>query len=366
MSAEAADGQAKAGTDIILEKVGRAGCVTFNRPKALNALTYDMFDALEAHYLKWSEDPDIYGIVMESTSDRAFSAGGDIRALYDWRQRGEIDTILGLYGSEYQHNYTLDRFTKPHIPLVNGIVMGGGVGVCLYGTHFVAGEALRFAMPEVGIGFFPDVGATYFLPRFPGEIGLYLALTGRAVDRADAYYLGIATHCVDTEHFPEIRLAMTEGEPIDEVLRPLHRDPGTSEVERLQPTIDRIFGVDSVEEVLAGLDAETGDTRDWAHGVAAEIRTKSPTSLKVAYRQMRDGKSMALDEALKVEYRLAHRFITGDEFYEGVRAAIVDKDQAPNWQPAKLEDVTQDMVDAFFAPLDGGDLELINRFKQPD
>lgn len=349
-----------------LEKVGRAGCVMLDRPKALNALTYEMFDALEAHYLEWSDDPHIYGIIMESTNSRAFSAGGDIRALYDWRKEGEIDKILGLYGSEYQHNYTLDRFTKPHIPLVNGIVMGGGVGVCLYGTHFVAGEGLRFAMPEVGIGFFPDIGATYFLPRLSGETGLYMALTGRSVDRADAFYLGIATHCVDAEHFPAVREAMTEGEPIDDVLAALHRDPGPSAIEALQPVISRLFAVASVEAVLEGLDAETGEFAEWAGDVAAEIRSKSPTSLKVAFRQMREGVTMSLNQALKLEYRLAHRFINGEELYEGVRAALVDKDQSPKWSPAELEAVTPQMIDAYFAPLETGELELVNQFKQPD
>ncbi len=353
-------------TGMRLEKVGRAGCVTLDRPKALNALTYEMFDALETHYLAWSDDPDIYGIVMESTDSRAFSAGGDIRALYDWREQGQIDKILGLYGSEYQHNYTLDRFTKPHVPLVNGIVMGGGVGVCLYGTHFVAGETLRFAMPEVGIGFFPDIGATYFLPRLPGETGLYLALTGRSIDRADAYYLDIATHCVDAEHFPAIREAMTEGEPIDDALADLHRDPGPSSIEALQPVISRLFGVGSVEAVLDRLDAETGEFAEWAHEVAAEIRTKSPTSLKVAFRQIREGGAMSLEQALKLEYRLAHRFITGTELYEGVRAALVDKDQSPSWSPAELEAVTPQMVDTYFEHLETGELELVNQFKQPE
>ena len=191
------------------------------------------------------------------TSDRAFCSGGDLKAIYEAKTSGNIDTILEKYTSEYQHNWTLDRFMKPHVALMDGIVFGGGVGASLYGTHKVAGENYSLAMPEVRIGFFPDVGATFFLPRLPGQIGLYLALTGNAIDRADAYALGLLTHCIDASEFDAICDAMSDAEPIDPVLDSRHVDPGPSELLKMQYQIDRHFSHASVEDILASLDSAT-------------------------------------------------------------------------------------------------------------
>ncbi|MCG8562358.1 MAG: enoyl-CoA hydratase/isomerase family protein [Hyphomicrobiales bacterium] len=349
--------------DIVLEKKGRCGFITFDRDRALNALTYDMIAQMEEHYQTWIRDPDIYGVIMQSTDPRAFCSGGDLKALYEWRQADALETALKLYGTEYQHNWSLERFSKPNVALIDGIVMGGGVGACFYGTHRVVTEKVRFAMPEVAIGFFPDVGATYFLPRFPGKCGLYLGLTGRTVGQADAFYLGFATHCVPANAFDAIRQAMIEAEPIDTVLEGLHRDPGESWLQQNQAAIDRLFSGRSVEEILAALDAESGALADWAKETAAEIRKKSPFSLKVAFRQVEVGADMTLDEALKLEFRIARRFISGDEFYEGIRAAIIDKDNAPRWNPATLDAVGDDRVSAVFAPLEGGELDLVDPFR---
>ncbi len=348
--------------DILFENNNRCGVITLNRPKALNAVSYDMFAALDGHYLKWAADPHIYAVIIQSSSERAFCSGGDIRALYDLWHEGRLETILQLYGNEYQHNWTLDRFLKPQVALIEGIVMGGGVGVSLYGTHRVAGERYKFAMPEVGIGFFPDVGATWFLPRLQGKTGLYLALTGRAIDRADAYYLGLATHCIDAPSFGAIRDALSEAEPVDPLLDNLHEEPGPSEIERLQPAIGRLFDAGSVEEVLARLDGETGENAVWAKAAAADIREKSPTSLKIAFEQMKRGPALGLDEALKLDFAIARRFMESGEFFEGIRAAIIDKDQKPKWSPAALEDVSDELVASYFEPLAGGGLDLVNPF----
>ncbi|MDH3581516.1 MAG: enoyl-CoA hydratase/isomerase family protein [Hyphomicrobiales bacterium] len=349
-------------TDILFEQNNRCGVVTLNRPKALNAMTYEMFAALDAEYKQWADDPHIYGVIMQSAGGRAFCSGGDIRALYDWWRAGDIATILQLYGTEYQHNWTLDRFLKPHVALIDGIVMGGGVGVSLYGTHRVAGANYRFAMPEVGIGFFPDVGATWFLSRLAGKTGLYLALTGRTIDAADAYSLGLVTHCIAAGHYPAIHEALSEAEPVDALLAGFHQDPGASDIAARRADIDRLFSAASVEEVLGNLDAETGDMEKWAREAAADIRTKSPTGLKVAFQQMQRGPKLQLDEALELEFAIARRFFDGEEFFEGIRAAIIDKDQKPNWSPATLEQVTDEMIEAFFAPLPDSGLELVNPF----
>lgn len=345
-------------TEILFEKDNRCGLITLNRPAVLNALNYDMIAALERHYADCTADPHIYAVILQSSSERAFCSGGDIRKIHELRQAGELSTILRLYGSEYQHNWTLDRFLKPHVALIDGIVYGGGVGVSLYGTHRVAGENYRFAMPEAGIGFFPDVGATWFLPRLQGRTGLYLALTGRSIDAADAFYLGLVTHCIDKSRHGAIREALSEAEPVDAFLDGLHRDPGPGELAGLQDDIDRLFDAASVQDILNNLDDEAGENASWAKATAAEIRTKSPTSLCVAYEQIRRGGELTLDEALELEFAIARRFMEGEEFFEGIRAAIIDKDNRPKWSPSRLQDIRPESVEAYFAPLPDATLEL--------
>jgi enoyl-CoA hydratase len=354
------------GEDLIVREEGRAGLLTLNRPKALNALTLPMIRTLETQYVKWAANPRTYGIVLDAVPGRAFCGGGDIRALTDYA-RADPEGALQFFREEYQHNWSLERFTKPNVSLINGIVMGGGVGISLYGTHRVAGENLVFAMPETGIGFFPDIGGGYFLSRFPGETGMYLGLTGNSVGRADAFYLGVATHCVDAAEFDPIRRAMIEGDPIDPVLDSLHRNPGESALGRLRPAIDRIFSADSVEAILARLDSETGQHADWARETAATIRQRAPLALKIAFRQIREGRhKRSLKEELAVEYRLVNRMLLHPDLQEGVRSQIIDKDRSPKWQPATLAEVTDEMVHACFAPLPAGDLQLEDRWNLID
>ena len=348
--------------DILFEKANRCGIITLNRKKTLNALTYDMLASIAPQYKAWSDDIDIYCIVMRSADPRGFCAGGDLRAIWEWHERGQVDATLSHYGIEYQNNWALEKLKKPHISLIDGVVMGGGVGITLYGTHRVVGENTRFAMPEVSVGYFPDIGASYFLPRMPGETGMYLALTGRAVGQSDAFYLGFATHCIKAEKFDAILAELCEAEPVDELLYRHHQNPGDAELPKLRPIIDRIFAADSVEEIVEGLRAETGEMADWARETADEIGKKSPISLKVAFRQVREGAKLELDQALRLEYRIARRFLQGDEVYEGVRAALIDKDRKPKWNPASLEQITSEMVDRYFAPLEEGELELVDPF----
>jgi enoyl-CoA hydratase len=348
--------------DLLLREEGRAGILTLNRPRALNALTLGMIRTLEKQYVKWAETPRVYGIVLEAAPGRAFCGGGDIRALTEGA-RADPDGALQFFREEYQHNWTLERFTKPNVSLIDGIVMGGGVGISLYGTHRVAGENMVFAMPETGIGFFPDIGGGWFLSRFPGQTGMYLGLTGSAIRRPDAYYLGIATHCVDAGQFDTIRNAMIEGDPIDPLLDRLHRHPGPGELEALRPAIDRIFSADGVEAILARLDAETGAHADWARQTAAAIRQRAPLALKVTHRLIREalGKR-SLKEELIVEYRLVRRMLFHPDLAEGVRSQIIDKDRSPKWQPATLADVTDEMVNACFEMQPEDELPLEDRW----
>jgi enoyl-CoA hydratase len=351
--------------DILIRQEGRAGLITLNRPKAMNALTLNMIRTLEAQFIKWGTVGRIYAIIIDAAPGRAFCGGGDMRAVMASGLE-DPSAALQFFREEYQHNWTLDRFIKPRIALIDGIVMGGGVGISIYGTHRVASENIIFAMPETGIGFFPDIGAGYFLPRFPGETGMYLGLTGVSVGQADAHYIGYVTHCVPTADFDRIRQAAIEGEPIDTVLDNLHRDPGESRLSVLRPAIDRIFSADSVEEILARLDAENSAYAEWAHETATLLRQRAPMSLKVAFRQIREGrKAASLAEALKTEFRLVSRMAFLHDVREGVRAQLIDKDRAPKWQPATLADVTDAMVDACFAPLPAGEpeLELIERWR---
>ena len=349
-------------TDILFETKHRCGLVTLNRPKVLNAISYDMIAGMEEHYIEWAGDADIYGVVLKSSGGRAFCSGGDLKALHDWWKGGKVSTILDKYTIEYQHNWTLDRFIKPHVSLMDGYVFGGGAGISLYGTHKVAGENYRFAMPEAAIGFFPDVGATHFLTRMPGQIGLYLALTGAQIGRADAYALGLLTHCIDASEFDTIQAAMCEADPIDPVLDGRHVDPGRSDLLEMQATIDRHFGIGSVEDIIESLKDATGSEAGWARDAAARMDKNSPLSLKVAFHQLRRCGQPSLEAALALDARLAHHFLTGDEVYEGIRSLLIDKDGKPKWSHSTVNEVSDDMVEAMFEPAETVEFKPINPF----
>jgi enoyl-CoA hydratase len=354
----------EAGNEIVTAIENRAALVRLNRPKALNAVTLDMIHGLSALYHRCAKDPHIYGVVMEAEG-KAFSAGGDIRTIRDWIQN-DLAQADKFYAEEYQHNWLLQCFRKRHVALMNGVTMGGGVGISIFGTHRAAGEAMSFAMPETGIGFFPDIGGSWFLPRMPGMVGLYLGLTGHICDRADAYYAGAVTHCIPAAQFGAVKAAMIEGGPIDTVLDGLHGHPGEGPLEKHREPIDRIFSAASVEEIVRRLENEQGAWHDWARKTLAGLSKKSPLSLKVAFEQLRRGKGYkTLKEALIVEYRLAARLIRRPDFPEGIRAVIVDKDQSPKWQPATLGEVSEALVQSLFEPLPQGDLTLADYWMPP-
>ena len=336
-------------TDVLFEKRGAVGLITLNRPKALNALTHAMCVEMKAQLDAWAVDDAIRFVVIRGEGERAFCAGGDIRALYESGKAG-TPYALDFYRDEYRLDAAVKHFPKPYIALLHGIVMGGGVGVSVNGAQRVADESLVFAMPETGIGLFPDVGGSYFLPRCPGEIGMYLALTGARLKIMDALYAGIVTHYVPAARTQEFLDKLAGGMTFMWAVGQLVGSAETAPLAAHRAAIDKCFSGNSVEDILSRLDAEgTG----WAAETAKIIRAKSPTSLKIAYRQIREGRNLKFDECMKMEYRMVNRIIAGHDFYEGVRAAIIEKDNAPKWRPADLAGVTDADADAYFAPLDG-------------
>lgn len=338
--------------EAICEIRGAAGVITLNRPKALNAVTLGMVRAIRTALDAWSEDPAVTRVVIRGAGEKAFSAGGDIRQLYDLGRAGRQDEALVFWREEYVLNGLIHAYPKPYVALIDGIVMGGGVGVSLHGSHRVAGDRYLFAMPEVGIGFFPDVGATFALPRLPGEAGTWLALTGARVRTADAVALGLATHAAPSAAFPAILDDLAAGKPVDDVLAAHAHAPGDAPVSANRGDIDRCFVGASVGEILDRLDGAAAAGSAFAADAAAVIRSKSPTSLAVALEQMRRGRGLNFAEAMRTEYRIVSRMVDTPDFYEGVRAAVIDKDQSPNWSPAALAQVDEARVAAYFAPLE--------------
>jgi enoyl-CoA hydratase len=340
--------------EVLFERQGAIGLITLNRPKALNALTRAMCVEMKAQLDEWANDAAIKSVVIRGAGERAFCAGGDIRALYESGRAG-TPYALDFYRDEYILNAAIKHFPKPYIALIHGIVMGGGVGVSVHGSHRVVDETATFAMPETGIGLFPDVGGSYFLPRCPGQIGMYLALTGARLKTADTLYAGVATHFVPAAKWDGLLERLADGRSPGDALGTLGESVPGDFLNAHRSAIDRLFARGSVEEILAALDAEH---TDFADDTAKIIRTKSPTSLKIAFRQIRDGAKCGFDDCMRMEFRMVNRIIAGHDFYEGVRATILDKDGAPKWNPAELSKVGDADVDAYFAPLDNKELLL--------
>lgn len=358
---ESANKQAKeVVSDLAIEPQGSLAIITLNRPRALNALNAVMRAQLTEAYPSFARNPQIYACVIQSACPKMFSAGGDVRELIKWK-REQPEQARRAFAKEYSLNWLHECFSKPTISLIDGPVMGSGVGITAYGTHRVAGEEYRFAMPETAIGLFPDVGTAYALAQFSNEIGMYLGLTGRAISAADAYVLGLVTHCIPAARFEEIKTSLIDTWPVDPLLDERHVEPGPGELEPLLKHIARCFSAPSVEEIIERLDAVESKDRDWAQSVIADLKDRSPLSLKVTYRHIRGARELDLRQTLQLDYRLACRFLDSHDFEEGVRAALIDKDGKPRWQPSRLEDVGSAMVDEIFSPMGSGELVLPTR-----
>lgn len=340
--------------EVLFEIIGKSGVITLNRPDALNALTLNMVRMMKPVLAEWAGNDAVENIIIEGTGAKGFCAGGDIRALHDWGRAGAPEAT-GFYREEYVLNRIIKTYPKPYIALIDGITMGGGVGVSVHGSHRVATENTLFAMPETGIGLLPDVGGTYFLPRLPGQIGAWLVLTGARLRGADALAAGVATHHMAAEKMPALKAALAEGGDVDAILAAYHQQPDDASLPSLQADIDRLFVGDGVTDIQAALLADGGD---WANRQAEALAGKSPISAAVALRQMRDGLHADFDECMRMEMRAVTRIMARDDFYEGVRATIIEKDGAPKWSPAAHEDVSASEIDDIFASLGEDELQF--------
>lgn len=337
--------------ELTITREGAAGVIELNRPGRRNAITSGMRAEVAAAIPKLARDAGVYAIIIRSAVPGVFSAGGDLRELSRAAQE-RPDEARKMLANEYALNWLLECFSKPTVSLIDGLVMGSGAGLSAYGTHKVAGENYAFAMPETAVGLFPDDGLAWVFARMPGQVGLYLGLTGRRIGRADAYRLGLVTHCIAADRFGEIEQGLRAADPVDPLLDDRHEDPGPGEIHQFRDALERCFAGQSVEEILARLAeaaARGGAEGAWCAGVRDDLDRGSPTALKVAFRHIREAADRDLRQTLTIDYRLACQMLRAHDFHEGVRAMLVDKDQQPRWAPAHVAEVTDAMLDRLFA-----------------
>ena len=339
-------------SETISERRGRAGFITLNRPRALNALNLTMVREISDALDKFERDPDVALVVIAGAGERAFCAGGDIRKLYEQGKAGDHAAQRAFWREEYILDRRISRYSKPYVALIDGIVMGGGVGVSMHGAYRVVSEKAVFAMPEVGIGFFPDVGATYLMPRLPRRLGVFLVLTGLSVKAGDIFALGLATSFTPSAKFAELGEALAFGSrPLEETLAAFAAPPPAAPLMAAADWIEVAFADLDLAKIRAAVEAAAGENKPLAAEALDSLIKKSPTTQAIALRQMQVGATLTLDEALQLDFRIVSRIALGHDFYEGVRAVIVDKDNRPLWRPALGEPLPTAEIDAYFAPL---------------
>jgi enoyl-CoA hydratase len=339
--------------EVLFEVKGSVGHIVLNRPKALNALTLPMVRLIAPQMEAWAKDKAVKAVVISGAGDRAFCAGGDVAEIYRRKIAGDMSLGRDFFREEYIVNRDIFRFPKPWIALLDGITMGGGVGLSVHGRFRIVTEKFLFAMPETGIGLFPDVGGGHFLPRLPGQLGMYLALTGQRLKAADALYCGVATHFVSSDRVPALKEALENlsdagDQAIETVLEKFTGDAGAATLSPHRAMIDHHFGGDTVDSIVASL---AKDSSEWAQKTAAALARLSPTSMKITFRQIRLGGEMSFEDIMTMEYRISQGCMNAHDFYEGVRAVLIDKDNAPKWNPAALADVTEEIVARHFMPV---------------
>ncbi|MFD3544252.1 enoyl-CoA hydratase/isomerase family protein [Streptomyces sp. NPDC058655] len=338
---------------VLFDIEGRTGVVTLNRPKALNALTHPMVVRIDRALAAWEHDPAVLQVLIRGAGERGLCAGGDIRAIHDDAKAGTAASA-GFWRDEYRLNARIARYPKPYAALMDGIVMGGGVGVSAHGDVRVVTERSRVAMPETGIGFVPDVGGTHLLARAPGGLGTHLALTGAAVGAADAVLCGLADHFVPSAELPALTAALADA-PVREVVERYARKPPGGELAARRDWIDHCYAADTVEEIV---DRLRGHGDPAAKEAAETVLAKSPTALKVTLSALRRAPALGpLERVLEQEYRTSCHALAAPDLVEGIRAQVIDKDRTPHWSPASLAEIADADVERFFAPL-GEDREL--------
>lgn len=347
--------------ELLFSQEGQLGFITLNRPKALNALTLTMIMALQKQLSIWKEDNSIKAVVVQAVPGNAFCAGGDIRWLYNSGRSKESEQMQ-FFWHEYRLNHFIHHFGKPYISLLDGITMGGGVGISMHGSHPIASERFVFAMPETGIGFFPDIGASYLLNRCPGFLGVYLGLTGNKLGPHDARKAGLVKQVVFNEHMQSMIDALKNEDlsedafnRVDHCISSFASDGMSTEASQIKPLIDVCFSKPTVELIRESLQSTEGV---WALGVDNTLLQKSPLSLKITLAQLQKAKGLSLAECLKMDFDLSGHFMQGSDFYEGVRSLLINKDKNPQWKPSSLDLVTDTMVVNYFERLSSG-LELM-------
>ena len=337
--------------DVTFGQKKNLGLITLARPNALNALTLAMIKTIQQQLIAWQLDDAIHAVVIQGEGEKAFCAGGDVRWLYE-QGRHHDALLMQFFWHEYRLNNYIHHYPKPYIALLNGMTMGGGVGVALHGSHSIASERFKFAMPETTIGFFPDIGSSHLLSRCPGELGAYLGLTGNRLNAEDAYFCKLIKAIVPSARFSELIITLTETnlthdpfKKVDECVAALAITPPTAPIQTHLNLINACFSAATIEEVLARL---VKNGTEWANTVRAELLDKSPLSLKVTLEQLRRAKNLSMAECIKMDYGLVVHFMADSDFYEGVRALLIDKDKSPKWQPPTLSEVSHAKVADYF------------------
>ena len=335
---------------ILTEIKGRVGLVTLHRPSALNALNVEMISHLSRTLDLWRDDSNVSCVVLQGVGQRAFCAGGDLRSVYEAKQRDDTEALSFLFREEYRLNYKIHMFPKPYISFLHGYTMGGGLGISVHGSHRIVCEGSCLAMPEVTIGYFPDVGAGYFLNQCPGFLGMYLALTGIYISAEDAFYARLATHYVRKENYQELFQDFCHRSPatsyeVEEILGRFQEPVPVSSLKERRGEIDRLFGKEQFDDILRTLEQEKSEFSDECLKI---FSAKSSSSLKVTFELLKRMRGKSLREALHYDFLLAQKFGKHPDFFEGIRAAIIDKDQNPQWQPKTLDEVTQNVVEEYF------------------
>jgi enoyl-CoA hydratase len=347
--------------DLIARREGAAGILRLNRPKAINAVTLEMFRDIDKALDAFEADPQVAVIVLEGAGERGLCAGGDIRALWESSKvKGDLGKIL--WREEYILNARIKKFPKPYVAFMDGIVMGGGVGLSAHSSHRVVTEKTKLAMPEVGLGFFPDVGGTWLLAHSPGEIGTYFGLTGTTMNGPDAIYAGFADVVVPSAKLPELREALNKvragatSADVKALLAGFATGETSGPVAAQRRTIDKWFAYDRMQDIIAALKA---DGSELAQATLKTLSEKSPRGMVVTLKLLRLARTArSLEECLVREYRAALQVFASDDFREGVRAAVIDKDRNPKWSPPRIEDVTPEMVAPYFAEIGADELKF--------
>jgi len=339
--------------EVLIGVEGPVGRLTLNRPKALHALTTDMCRAMTDALMTWREDPGVVLVLLDHAGERGFCSGGDVRRAAE-SAGGDGAAAREFFFVEYRLNELMFRYPKPIVAVMDGVTMGGGIGISRPARYRVATERTVFAMPEAGIGLFPDVGAGWYLSRTPDHIGIWLALTGARIGPADGELIGLATDYVESARIAELKAAIVaEPAGVERLLTEFEGDAGRPPLAMHQDEIRRIFGLGGVEAIFAALEAAG---TPWAAAQLAALKTRSPQTLKVAFRQLLHGRqAKSFAEEMEMEYRIATRVALRPDFREGVRAVLVEKDHAPRWDPPSLSGVSEAMLDQIFAPLPAGE-----------